>query len=75
MNRVQLRIGDRIALLQDYSGLVAGEQGAITYVYVTEPDLYRVRFDANTHELPVYSDYLVYLTRSTDAIDGIAREA
>jgi hypothetical protein len=62
MNRVQLRIGDRIALLRTYSALPAGTQGAITYVYTTEPDLYRVRFDDRFLELPIFVDYLAHLT-------------
>jgi hypothetical protein len=72
MDRLQLQIGDRIALLQPYVALSPGAQGAITYVYQTEPGLYRVRFDASTHELPVYVHYLSHLTGGIDASDGSA---
>jgi len=75
MDHLQLRIGDRIALLQAYSAFPAGAQGAITYVYKTEPGLYRVRFDANARELPVYVHYLGYLTCRADMPDSREREA
>jgi hypothetical protein len=74
MDRVQLRVGDRIALLQTYSAFPTGTQGAITYVYKTEPDLYRVRFDASVYELPVYVHYLIHLISGADMPNSRARE-
>ena len=75
MDSVQLRIGDRIALLQAYAIFPAGAQGAITYIYKTEPGLYRVRFDTNAYELPVYIHYLNQLHCRADTPDGRARDA
>ena len=45
MNTPTYQIGDRVRLSQPCFGMPAGATGAITFVYRTAPNLYRVYFD------------------------------
>jgi hypothetical protein len=69
MDGLRLQIGDRVALLEEYIALPAGAQGVVIHVYASDPNLYRVRFDTDARELPIYAHYL---NRLTDTIGGIA---
>ena len=72
MDDMRLHIGDRVILRCAYSALPAGTAGVIIHVYATEPNLYRVRFNASAHELPIFRHYVEI---TTDSIDGRAPDA
>ena len=64
MDGVRWQIGDHVVLLRSYIMFPLGAHGAITHIYVTEPDLYRVRFESSTIEVPIFRHHLQIATLS-----------
>jgi hypothetical protein len=58
MDGRQWQIGERVVLLRSYFVFPSGTTGAITHIYATEPDLYRVRFETSALEVPIFRHYL-----------------
>ena len=52
------QIGDQVVLLRSYLVFPIGTHGAITHIYTTEPDLYRVRFESSLLEVPIFGHHL-----------------